>query len=419
MALEVTPDEIEQWLVKGITKTINSQRNEPFAQPDEQSNDESKAQQINSDYMDNYDFAALAQKFKSDEDTIRTTIEKMEEEFRADLPGETDAMYKKFVMHDLFKTLNTGSGKEKADEFNGVVIAVSRKKDLNDYAKRLCWKEYAKNAKDAVKAGYIEEVFDENGKVIKKIPLDTTETINNEPNPNFGKPLEYRPSREMIMVLLGNQKIEGVEVPGNGEVVLVRANFDNVGVGQKSTVYGKKSPAQNKPYTSVVRGWSDYYEENGAYNNSWSVAEKVYNNYYTETRTKDEMGEITVNKIKQIPISQINALPSFGYFITKGNVQSVKFNDDVTKAYLAIEDGDGNSIRGSTNYEPLISDIENLCEGDEVIFIAERSSFKNDKDEWVNYNILMGTIKNPGKNDLAEGIKRLNEVRAAKKAGKK
>ncbi len=439
MSLKFTPDEIEQWISRGIKKTLHpdpvgaSPTEQPTDEhfmnpqdfPDENSYEEAlrefneEFQNTNNKHSDlmssKYDFAALAEKFHSDEETIKTTIEKMEAEFRADIPGESDEMYKQFVMHDLGKTMSAGSAKDKADEFNGVIVAVSRAKDLNDYPKRLCWKEYANDPKAAVKSGYIKEEFDDKGNVVKKIPLETKETLpNGEPNPNFGKPIEYKRAREMIMVLLGSQKIDGVEVSGNGEIVLVRANLDNVKVGQKSTVYGKKSAAQNKPYTSVVRGWADFYEESGPYSNAWSVAEKVYDNFYFEGRSKDELGNVTVNKIKKIALSQIADLPSFGYFVTKGYVQSIKKNDDGTKVYLAINDDDGNSVRASTNYEPLVDAVDDLCDGDEVIFVGERSSFKNDEGVWTNYNILMGVVKNPKESDLSAGLKRLAEARAKK-----
>jgi len=407
--LEVTPDEIEQWLKAGISKTlIAPEEHEPEPIIEE------KLMRT----MSNYDFKALAKTYKSDEATIQATIEKMEAEFRADIPGETDAMYQKFVMHDLGKSMSGGDMKAKADEFNGVILAVSRAKDLNDYPKRLCWKEYKNSPKDAVKNGFIKEEFDDQGNVVKKIPLETTELLpSGEKNPKYGLPIEYRRAREMIMVLLGNQKIDGMEVPGNGEIVLVRANLDNVGIGCKSTIYGKKSAlVTGKPYTSVVRGWSDFYDENGTYSNAWNVADKVYENYFTEVRTKDEAGEVTATKIKKLTIEQVAALPSFGVFVTRGNVQSIKGNEDGTKMYLAIDDGKGNAVRASTSYEPLMAVVENLCEGDEVIFIAERASFKDEtKGEWINYNLLMGVIKNPAENDLADGLKRLAEVRKNKK----
>ena len=410
MSLEVTPDEIEQWLSNGIKKTLQtaSEKHEP-----EQTDDK---RNVTSKMTATYNFEALAEKFKTDAATIQATIEKMEAEFRADIPGESDEMYKHFVMHDLGKSLSGGDMKAKADEFNGVIVAVSRAKDLNDYPKRLAWKAYAENAKDAVKSGLIEEVKDESGKVVKKIPLETRETLQNgDPNPNFGKPIEYKRAREMIMMLVGNQKIDGVEVPGNGEIVLVRANLDNVSIGCKSTIYGKKSAASNKPYTSVVRGWSDFYDENGTYSNSWSVASKIYENYYFESRVKDDLGNVTATKIKKLTIDQIASLPSFGIFVTKGNVQTIKTSEDGTKVYLSINDDDGNAVRASTSYEPLMNTVEDLCEGDEVILIAERSSFKDEKeDKWINYNILMGAIKNPAENDLADGLKRLAEIRKKK-----
>jgi hypothetical protein len=161
MALKVSPDEIEQWLKNGINKTLQGESNggKDASAPEE--HDEQietileNAEKVKRDELimaNAYDYEALAQKFKSDAETVKTTIEKMEAEFRADMPGESDKVYKHFVMHDLGKNLSSGSSmdfmKDKADQFDGIILAVSRAKDLNDYPKRLAWKAYAEDDQD-------------------------------------------------------------------------------------------------------------------------------------------------------------------------------------------------------------------------------------------------------------------------------
>lgn len=433
MALNVSPDEIEQWLKDGINKTLKEQNFGDVAPSPEELDvsNETIEKVIESDLTmaNTYDYAALAAKFKSDEETVKNVIEKLEAEFRADLPGESDKTYKHFVMHDLGKNLSSGNpldfAKEKADQFDGIVLAVSRAKDLNDYPKRLAWKAYAEDANLAIESGKIRIEKLEDG-TVKKIPLESERTLpNGEANPKFGQPIEYRRAREMFMILtesrlhLKDPNNEGSTitkvVPGNSEIVLVRADLDGVKIGQKSTIYGKKTDGiKNKPYISTIRGWKDGYEENGAYGNVWALADKFYETFFTETRKKMEDGSSVVENIKKMTLDQVANLPSFGYYTTRGDVQTITKSDDGAKVFLTINDTDGNRVRLSTNYEPLIEAVDELSVGDDVIVVGERSSFKSDDGNWANYNILMGAFKNPGENEFADAYKRLQEKRKQK-----
>ena len=434
MALKVSPDEIEQWLKNGIDKTLQGgpmdakTPEEHVEQIETISND---VKQSDLTMANTYDYEALAQKFKSDAATVQATIEKMEAELRADMPGESDKMYRHFVMHDLGKNMSSGSSmdfmKDKGDQFDGIVLAVSRAKDLNDYPKRLAWKAYAEDANLAISSGKIriEKLADG---TVKKIPLESERTLKDgSPNPKFGQPIEYRRAREILMILMESRlhvkdpsddsKTIIKTVPGNGELVLVRADVDNVNIGQQSTFIGSMtSNVKGKPYTSVIRGWKDGYEESGAYGNTWALADKLYETYFTEIRKKDAAGVATSENVKKLTLEQINALPSFGYFVTRGSVQGITKSDDGTKVYLSINDDDANRVRASTSYEPLIAVVDELSEHDDVIVIGERASFKTEEGEWATYNILMGVVKNASGSEYADAYKRYAEIRKQKKA---
>jgi hypothetical protein len=253
---------------------------------------------------------------------------------------------------------------------------------------------------------------------IKKIPLESDRLLKNgETNSKFGQPIEYRRAREMLMALFESRihvkdpsddsKTIIKTIPGNGEIVLVRADVDGVSIGKQSTVLGKKSDnVKGKPYTAVIRGWKDGYEEAGDYNNTWALADKLYESFFTEIRVKDADGVSTPSTLKKMTLDQVATLPSFGYFVTRGYIQSVTKSDDGVKVFLAINDDDGNRVRASTSYEPVVNAVEEFVDGDDVIVICERSSFKNESGEWANYNILMGAIKNETGSEVADAFKR-------------
>lgn len=403
MSLVVDTDEIEQWIKKGIDKTIHPE--EIIDSPPED-HDESVKQNVNSSEltMPNYNYQEFAEKFKSDVETVKEAITVLDKEIRALMPKESEEVYEFLVKQEIGSRLVKSSpldfAKENADEFNGVILAVSKVRDLNDYPKRQAWKLLRENEALAISSGKIRLEKDDNG-VTRKIPIDMEPNLKDgSPNPNYKQPIPYKRAREMFMIM-----------NNTNDLVFVRMDIDDAKIGQKSTIYGKKSAVQGKPYKSVVRGWHGAYEEGGAYNNTWQLAEQLYDTFYSESKLKTADGKESVIKHQKVTLGEVPNLPSYGYYVLRGYVDSVSANDDGTKNYLTISDDDGNKVRSSTNYVPVMSDIDNLASGDEVIIVIERNSFKNDEGQYVPYNVLMGVIKNNAGNTYSDAMKRLRASR--------
>jgi hypothetical protein len=410
LSLIVDAIEIEQWIKKGLEKTLHT---EGFPSITPEDHDESLKQKVKQNVnsseltMTSYNYKEIAEKYKSDAETVKEAIAALEKEIRSLSPKESDEVYQFLVMQGIGNKLMKSSpldfAKENAEEFNGVILAVSKVRDLNDYPKRQAWKLLRENQQLALSSGKIRLEKDDNG-VERKIPIDMEPTLRDgSANPNYKQPIPYKRARELFMIL-----------NDTGELALVRMDIDNVNIGQKSTIYGKKSAVKDKPYKSVIRGWHGAYEESGAYNTAWQLAEKLYDSFYTETKFKDENGNYSTVVHQKITAADVANLPSYGYYVTRGYVDGISQNNDGTKTYLTVSDDDGNKVRSSTGYESIMADIDNLANGDEVIIVIERNSFKNNEGQYVPYNVLMGVTKNNAGNTFSDALKRLNSLRGNK-----
>lgn len=434
MSLKIQEDEIAQWIKNGINKTLgiseevvkHSETKDIDFTPEDRDESYDRdldmfevsevseslgSSEVNETHsiirdvnqnnltMSDYNYLELAEKYKSDVDTVREAVSALEAEIKAALPNESEEVYKFLVLQDIGGKFSKSDplqfAKENADEFNGIIIAISNPRDLNDYQKRQSWKAFNDNPK----SGTVRLEKDDNG-VERKIALDMEEKLRDgSPNPNYGKPIPYKRARELFVVL------------DNGEFALVRMDVDTAKIGQKSTIYGKKSAATGKPYKSVIRGWHGGYEEAGVYNNTWTLAEKLYDTYTVETKGKDADGNYATKKHNKVSLGEVGNLPSYGYYMLRGYVDTTKDSEDGTKIYLTISDDAGNKVKSSCKYAPVMLDVDDLAGGDEVIITIERRSFRNDSGDYVAYNTLMGVVKNSAKSPYSDAMKRLREKR--------
>lgn len=327
-------------------------------------------------------------------DELYTTVKKL-------LPGESDDVYDYVVMQKIgekFKTATSGGGleyaKEKgAKEFNVVVLGISKAKDQNEFNKRKCWTAFKEDPNAALTAGLVTLSAEK-----KPIPMDNKRTFDNgEANPNFGKPIAYKRSVDMIVSM-------------DGDIYLARGDVDGVHVGYKTTFYGgvtMTSKDKPMPYKGVIKVWKNAVEEDGAYPNTWKVAEKLADTDYFKE------------------LHEVRELPSWGMFATKGYVQRIDVQDVNAKDGSTYKKGavfvsgsdDLKGIKFSTSYGPTVeylNDASKVDEGDEVIVLGERQSFKNDKGEYIPYNVLIGIIKNDsGSNKFADALKKMNKAMSA------
>lgn len=393
----MTSEEIASWINQGLQKLNTPEGSE------------------HGDRM--YDYEKLAEKFRSDPDSMKTTIDNLEAEFKADLPDEPDKTIRALVMRELVNLNAMVSPEEylkkNADQFDGVILGVSNKKDLNYPEKKMAWNAYKKDPEKAIADGKVRIEIGEDGKEKQIALISKKKFQSGKDNPDFGEPIPYAPGREMFMVLM-ESTIGGMVTDGNEQICLVRADYDDVNVGQISTIRGKSTQVANKLHTAVIRGWENGYSEAGSYKKAWDLANRFYEKFYVDVRSGTD-GDWKTDRVTKMTLDQVRAMPGFGFFCTKANVQKVELTSDkeIQKLYLNLE-SDGTTVTLSTKYSPLFTLADDLSSGDEVIVTGERFSYKKDDGTWVKANTLMGAIRNPEGGGLSDALKKLEEIRAAR-----
>lgn len=408
MSLKVTVDDIKAWLNPSELKSTDDESSVENLIDGVESPVESTS---NSNVMPmaiEFDYAKIAEQYNVSADDVKEKVTELLNKVKELLPDESDDVYHFVVMQKIGEKFigPAKSGieyaKEKAEEFGVVILGISQVRDLNEYQKRMAWKAYREDPNAALAQKLVKKTKRENG-TDSIVPLDNKREFDNgDPNPNYGNPIEFKGAREMISMVDGDIYL------CRGDIGIDHKNWETgeitkasvyPAIGMKSTVWGGKTAVKDKPYKAVIKVWKGAYEDDGSpYKNTWDLAEKLCKSDY------------------YVPLEEVNELPSYGIYVTRGYVKGEVTPNDKGKVYVAINnENDARGIRLSTSYEPIVATTKGLSDGDEVIIIGERGSFKSDetnaegKPVYKAYNMLMGAFKSSESSAYSDAIKKLND----------
>ncbi len=128
---------------------------------------------------------------------------------------------------------------------------------------------------------------------------------------------------------------------------------------------------------------------------------------------KDENDNNIYTNKSPVEISDIAGMSSIhpnNFFVVRGYIGRVDSAPDGKSPYITVKSEMGDFIKLSTSYEPVVAVLDDLGEGDEVIVLGEKKSFKTDAGDYKNYNALMGVFKNNKTTKTSDALKRYNEL---------
>ncbi len=345
------------------------------------------------------DYKALSEQFDVPVDKVKAKCEKYIKDIKVEISEFfTDdkllnAKAEELLASNLYSLFSLSglayakkeAAKEKATikEINCLIFGVSPVEDRNDYARRQARNLYYKDLDDGTEVstdeGWVRIAKREDGSKYP-IPIFHDKTIkdregNEIPNPRYGQDIPYDGKRNIMMVVnsMGATEMEKLEIASlrwdSKEATAFPA------IGKKSIVYGRqagKTLSLNK----------DAYEDFGDYLKTWDVAERILqaSDYW-----KDLCDVVTMDP--------------YTVFVTKASVMRHKPDEnDNTKIKLRINDSDvAEGINLSTRYPPVVADVENLHQGDEVIVVGKKMQFNagtKDARNVLPYYQLWGVIVN-------------------------
>ncbi len=430
------------------------------------------------------DFEKLAEEFNVTVDRMTEAGTKVVEaiesikEFAEKDDGWKDDFFRKSIRGQLYQKRLSGLAyaKENGTEFKGVVLSIGESEDANRFERTKCYKEFTNDAVNAIKKRYMarvkvavekpeelkeltsEEVayvkstgtmwrffseIDEEWKDTRhkltwneepiNVPLfhEPTKKGSDVPNPLYGMPVQMKMEKKMffwmddaLWIAKGDMGIMHKVTDKDGNVKYVGTMPE---IGATCSFWGRKyAGIKNQAHVGNITVIKEGYEagEKVSDKDLWTLAEKLSEIQY-KGKNKDTKEEFDASLY--VELSDVNDLPNYGFFVTHGTVGSADVNTyngkngEFKKITVNVfDDSTPRGINLSTFYEPMANLVNVINEGDEVVVIGERGSYKSDETDdngkpiWKPMNILAGIYKNPTDNTSAD-IARLHELLNGKK----
>jgi hypothetical protein len=411
------------------------------------------------DKMTKVDYELIATRNKKTVEEVKPIVDEFLQEIMGYFPGEDEEFYTTIVYNEIDKKFYTPAekvssldyAKQKSTEHNVIILGVSGVDDANADKKRSIRNKYSRyvnkerygkvnpdynleKAAAMIEAGQIEVIKGSDGKETWHV-LDDKKTFGSKgENPNYGKPLEYIRERELYGVDADGKVIKLHGAIGLDETVVDKKTGKKTttkapvypDIGVKCSVWGTRSevnPSYPKFYDSVIKVWKDAYEDStnsddpgyqGKVTGLFELAEKLHEQFYISVYGgKDENGNTIYTKKSPVEISDVAGMSSIhpnNFFVVRGYIGRVDSAPDGKSPYITVKSEVGDFIKLSTSYEPVVAVLDDLGEGDEVIVLGEKKSFKTDAGDYKDYNSLMGVFKNNKVNKVSEAQKRYHEL---------
>lgn len=359
--------------------------------------------------------------------------------------------------------------KENGKEYEGIVLGMGIGQDENRFEIKKCRDEYKVSSIEAIKKRYMarvriyvdtpEELVDmeseeyvfvkSTGTLWRCIEVDDDKWIDtkykdkrfeegdpveiplwhaktkkdsDEPNPMYGMPIKKRYEKRAFFWMDDQLWL------AKGDIGITHKVFDKEGndtgkvtgvmpvIGSSCSFWGRKyGGIKNQAYVGTINVMREGYEPGTAVDEKklWELAGKLSEITY---KKKDKKTGEETNETLYRDLCDIEDMPNYGYFVTHGTIRRAELTGDYNRILLTVFDDDcPKGVNLSVNYEPMIPTIEGLSEGDEVVVVGERSSYKSkdvDADGrsiWKPQNVLMGVFKNPT-NTMSDDIAKLHEM---------
>ena len=408
------------------------------------------------------DYKKIADRNGKTIEEVTPVVDEFYNQLKEYFPDEDNDFYKTVLYNEIDKKFYTPAekkssldyAKDKASKFDVVLFSVSNVFDANGGKKQAVRRRYRKFANKTLSNGEsnpdyspakAKEMID-NGEIAVVKNADGSETwhvLDNQKtfgkdgneNPKYGQPLAYIKEREFYGIdlkdgnfykLHGNVGVDLYTKNDDGSSTLEKASsYPDIGV--KCAVWGSKTlnqPDKLYPYDGVIKVWKDGYEDasisdDKSYTESvpqlWDMLVSFHEQFFINKYDGvDENGSKKYSIKTSVSIPDVIEMPSFGLFVTRGFVGDIiPPSDGSNSTKIIIKNEVGDRIKLSTSYENLVSKIDNLAVGDEVIVIGERKSFKS-QDGYKPYNALYGIHKNPVQtSSISETMKKYQQFMAS------
>jgi len=251
-------------------------------------------------------------------------------------------------------------------KYNAIVLGVSPTKDLNDFNKREItmewWNGTAASREQMELDGKVEVRISKKGEKYP-VAIDTLEKFQNgNDNPNYGKELAYKPSRNVAAI------IDGKFVVARGDLASPKSPVRNVPrLGCKSTLIGHV-------VNDIYKIYHDAYVDNGVFEEAFDVAEPI-------VMTSPQF--VALDQLENLPEDKFTTFVSVGEVWRVGEIE----RDTYGKPVIAITVGNDNLTRGikmKAKYQPTIEAANSLLDGQKVIVVGERRYFTDKNTDPAN-----------------------------------